>query len=331
MRRIALWTSLALGCSRAPAAPEPAAATAPVPAARSTQSAEPLARAGEKAFGAPSDGAPSTSTSNTRDGAPGADAPRTDTGTPCGSLDCLAFESPEAAFEHVLARAPRVLAVGETHAQKGSEGVPSATERFSTALLPRLSGRASDLVIELMLASGRCGQAEKQVQRQTEAVTEHQAPTAKNAFVELGHRAKALGIAPHALTPTCDEYTAITRAGASDIALMLETVARVTARTVNELLAKPGSSMIVSYGGAIHNDVAPRPGREAWSFAPELAARAAYVELDLIVPEYVKDTEAWRAQPWYDAFASARRSHAARLFRTAPNAFALVFASQEPQ
>jgi hypothetical protein len=165
------------------------------------------------------------------------------------------------------------------------------------------------------------------VERQTEAVTQNQTATAKNAFVELGHRAKALKIQPHPLTPSCEEYAAITRSGDNDVATLLETVARVTTRKVAELLAKPQSSLIVTYGGAIHNDVAPRPGREAWSFGPELSGRAAYVELDLIVPEYVKDTEAWRSLPWYEAFAKAPRSEATRLFATGPRSFVLVFAN----
>jgi len=232
----------------------------------------------------------------------------------------------------VLARKPRVLAAGEAHAQKGTEAIPSATRRFAEQLLPRLAGRASDLVIELMIASGKCGKAEQKVQEQQRPVTQNQTATAQNEFVALGHRAKALGIQPHPLTPTCEEYGAVTRAGQNDVALLLETVARVTAREVSTLLGNGKSSLVVTYGGALHNDAAPRPGRESWSFGPELLGRTegAYLELDLIVPEYVKDTETWRALPWYDAFTRAPTSSSARLIVTGPASYVLIFPNTKP-
>ena len=225
-----------------------------------------------------------------------------------------------------------MLAVGEAHAQKGTEAIESATHRFGERLLPRLKGRATDLVIELLIASGKCGRTEQQVREQQRPVTENQAATAQNEFVTLGHRAKALGIAPHPLTPSCEEYAAVTRAGQADVALLLETVARVTAREATALLGRNGGAMVVTYGGAIHNDVAPREGRESWSFGPELAShtQGAYVELDLIVPEYVKDTEAWRALPWYAAFTKAPISASTRLFATGPTSFVLIFPNAKP-
>jgi hypothetical protein len=244
----------------------------------------------------------------------------------CGD-QCLAFTSSEEAFDYVLARAPRILAVGEAHAQKGTEAIESATRRFAERLLPRLQGRASDLVIELMIASGKCGTTEQKVREQQRPVTQNQTATAQNEFVTLGHRAKALGIQPHPLTPSCEEYGAVTRAGQADVAVLLETVARITARQAKALLDNGKSAMVVTYGGAIHNDVAPRAGRESWSFGPELSGQiqGAYVELDLIVPEYVKDTEAWRALPWYDAFIKAPTSPAARLITTGPASYVLIF------
>ncbi len=60
---------------------------------------------------------------------------------PCGALDCLAFATPEAAFEYVLQSAPRVLAIGEAHAQEGTAGIHSSTRRFAEQLLPLLAGK----------------------------------------------------------------------------------------------------------------------------------------------------------------------------------------------
>lgn len=251
----------------------------------------------------------------------------------CGT-GCKAFSSAEAAFDHVLVESPRVLAVGEAHAQAGGPKLPSSTRRFMDVLLPRLAPRAADLVIELWLADGSCGKVEQKVRKQQEAVTAPQAATNQNEFMELGHRAKALGIMPHALVPSCEQYRKIAGAGAADIEEMLIMVKMVTARDVSQLLAKRGPErLIVAYGGALHNDLAPRPGREDFSFGPELARTTAerYVELDLIVPEQIKDNETWRALPWYGQYPADGAGSDAYLLSWTPHAYALVFPKAVPE
>jgi hypothetical protein len=234
----------------------------------------------------------------------------------------------------VLLEQPRVLAIGEAHAQSTGPKLPSSTVRFMDSLLPRLRPRATDLVIELWVANGSCGNVEQKVQKQQQAVTAPQAPSNQNEFLELGHRAKALGIMPHALVPSCDQYRKIAGAGADDIEEMLIMLKTVTARDVAELLAKRGPErMVIAYGGAMHNDLVPRPGREAFSFGPELAQATSnrYVELDLVVPEQIKDNETWRALPWYPQYAAAKGERAAYLLTWAPRAYALLFPRAEAE
>lgn len=248
----------------------------------------------------------------------------------CGELACKAFPDAAAAFDYVLAEQPRVLAVGEAHAQREGSGaeVSSSTKRFMDALLPRLAPRASDLVIELWLANGSCGKVEKHVQEQQNAVTAPQAASNQSEFVELGHRAKALGIMPHALVPSCEQYRKIAGAGAGDIEEMLTMIRDVTRRDVEALLAKRGPDrLVVAYGGAMHNDLLPRPGRETFSFGPDLSqtTQGRYVELDLVVPEQIKDSEAWRALPWYGFYSRDRAGSEAYLYSWAPHAYALLF------
>jgi hypothetical protein len=245
----------------------------------------------------------------------------------CGA-GCKAFRNAEAAFDHVLLENPRVLAIGEAHAQSAGPKLASSTKRFTDALLPRLAPRATDLVIELWVANGSCGKVEQKVQKQQEAVTAPQAGTNQNEFMELGHRAKALGIMPHALVPSCEQYRKIAGAGAGDIEEMLVMLKVVTARDVRALLSKRDPErLIVAYGGAMHNDLVPRPGREGFSFGPELATATAdrYVELDLIIPEQIKDTETWRALPWYSRYSVEESGSDAYLLTWAPHAYALVF------
>jgi len=250
----------------------------------------------------------------------------------CGELSCKAFPSAVAAFDYVLRDAPRVLAIGEAHAQSETPGAAaksaSSTKRFMDDLLPRLAPRAADLVIELWLANGSCGKVEQKVQKQQSAVTAPQAATNQNEFVELGHRAKALGIMPHALVPSCEQYQKIAGAGAADIEEMLAMIKSVTQRDVEELLSKRAPErLVVAYGGAMHNDLVPRAGREDFSFGPELSRVTAqrYVELDLVIPEQIKDSEAWRALPWYPHYSREKAGTEAYLYSWAPHAYALLF------
>ena len=105
----------------------------------------------------------------------------------CGELGCQEYSSAEKAFAQVLAEEPRVLALGEAHAQKGSEGVASTAKRFGEQLLPLLRGRATDIVIELLIADGKCGKpVEEHVAEQQRPVTENQAASNQNEFIELG-------------------------------------------------------------------------------------------------------------------------------------------------
>jgi hypothetical protein len=250
----------------------------------------------------------------------------------CGSLGCLAFATPEAAFEYVLALQPRVLAIGEAHAQAGTTGIRSSTRRFAEQFLPLLSGKSKHIVIELLLANCQPKTVERAAQVQA-PVTKQQAKGNQNEFLTLGKYAQRLGIEPQALAPDCAQYDSVAAAGEEGVARLLTLVAQQTQRSVETLLAKPDTSyeLILTYGGALHNDLYPRPGQEGWSFGPQLAAAShgRYLELDLIVPEFVKDTEAWRGLPWFGAFDRERLSNETLLYRPAASSFALIFPKTE--
>jgi hypothetical protein len=245
---------------------------------------------------------------------------------------CEVMPSPLAAWNKVLEASPLVLAIGETHAQKDVPGVASATKRFTDDLLPTLEGRATDLVLELWVANGACGKQEKKVAAQQKDVTVTQAETNQNEFVTLGNAANARKIKPHVLVPPCDEYARILDAGGGDVDAMLSMIARLTEQKVEGLLPKAQGKMIVTYGGAMHNDATPREGREAWSFGPQAikASGGRYVELDLIVPELVKDTDAWRAQPWYARYDAQAHHGETLLFTTGPRSYAIIFPRVTP-
>ena len=310
LRAVSLISLALVGCAtRAPARPPSLTPAAPAGASPTNRGQSRGAAAAAPASAAAS--------------SPAEPAPR-----PCGALGCLAFATPEAAFAYVLQTAPRVLAIGEAHAQEGTPGIHSSTRRFAEQLLPMLAGKSKHIVIELLVA--HCKQATVSgVAKQQAPVTEHQAKGNQNEFLALGKVAQRLGIEPEPLSPDCAEYESVIAAGDDGVARLLGLVADTTSRAVEALLAKPDTAaeILLTYGGALHNDLYPRPGQEAWSFGPKLAANTGgrYVELDLIVPEFVKDNEAWRNLPWFQAFDREHLSDEALLYRPNPSSFALIF------
>ncbi len=257
--------------------------------------------------------------------------------TACGSLHCLQFESPEDAFRHVLATNPVILAVGESHAQKKAT-VPSSAKRFTDTFLPFLRGKASDLVVELMAPNPSCKKTTKEVKKKHEVVTDHQAPTAQNEYVQMGERARALGLVPDLLRPSCEDLTAINEAGDDAVATTLSTIAHLTTSQVEKLLGPSGrkpedaGKMIVTYGGVLHNDPAPSGARAQWSYGPALAkiAKDRYVALDLFVPEFIENTEVWRALPWFRHYDPSRLGDKTTLFRLEDGSFVLIFPRTDP-
>lgn len=238
------------------------------------------------------------------------------------------FDTAADAFRHVLETKPKVLAVGETHAPADVASVESSTKRFARDLLPIVAPGAKTLVLELWVADPKCNRAQvAQVQKGTQEVTQNQAKSNPSEFMVLGSEAKRLGVMPKILVPSCDEYAGILDAGGRDIETMLRMIARLSAAEIEKGLAAHPDAMVLAYGGAMHNDVSPVKGREDFSFGPSLSAATGdrYVELDLIVPEFVRDTDAWRALPWYASFDPKIHGKKAVLFETGPRSFVLVF------
>jgi hypothetical protein len=231
----------------------------------------------------------------------------------------------------VLADRPLALGIGEAHALAGSEAVASTTRRFTDELLPSLAGLGSHLVVELLNPDRRCEGLAREVRKEQQPVTAPQSAQNQNDYVELGQRARALGIEPFVLSPTCDEFRAIADAGVSAIDVMLQTIARVTSRMLRGALAKNQAAgraaLVIAYGGLLHNDVDPTSAKERWSYGPDLArfTRGRYVELDLIVREFIKDTEVWRTLPWHAHFDPSRFDDQWLLMKTGPQRYVLFF------
>ena len=293
-------------------------------AAPSASAASPLSSASPVSAGsaAASAAAPTAPPSQAGAGAAGVD---------CGALGCRLFDTPAAAFRVILDTKPLIVAMGEAHAQKGTEAIPSSAKRFTTDLLPLLEGRSSDLLVEIMAPPKGCKATTEQVRTKQKVVTEKQADTNQSEYVIMGNEAKARHIVPDLLRPTCADLEAIDKAGPDAVVASLTAITRLTKAQVEGLLdrnTKAGAEKIVAtYGGAIHNDIAPPPERAAWSFGPDLSARVGgrYVEVDMFVPEFIQDTESWRKLEWYPHFDRTRHPDKTTLFNPRPGSYVLIF------
>ena len=250
-------------------------------------------------------------------------------GKPCGALGCLAFTTPGRAFAYTLHTQPRVIAIGEAHAQKAAPNVESATRRFARDLLPELAPRTKGIVIELLTPARQCEKHEEQaVAERTKPVTAPQAETNQNEFVALGFEAKRRGIWAEPLIPTCDELKAVLAAQEGDIAALLELIATITVRESFDFLDhKPPEQALAIYGGLLHNDANPKADHATWSFGPRVSEHAlgSYVEVDLIVPELIRNEEPWTSLPWFSQYDASRHGADTWLYQTGPASFVLIF------
>jgi len=258
-------------------------------------------------------------------------------GIPCGALSCTQFDSPRAALLAAIGRDARVVALGEAHAPRGATA-PSAAKRFTEELLPVFAGRASDLLVELMTPPAGCSDAAAEVRQKQAPATSQQSPTNQNEYLAMGERARALGIVPDMLRPSCADMDRVRDAGDGAIEASLEMIARLSTAQAERLLDRDARSEadrgkeVVVYGGMLHNDLDPPPERTKWSYAPALDAETGgkLVAVDLVVPEFIVDEPTWRALPWFSRYDRARLGAKTTLFRLADRSFVLVFPEMRP-
>jgi len=240
------------------------------------------------------------------------------------------YPSAAAALQVLLALHPRVLAIGEFHQTKATAGIPSALKRFTRRLLPVLhKAGATDLVVETWLATGSCGEVEKKAVAEVEKTTQRPART-ENEVVTLILRAKRLGLKPRVLRIGCEDYQALTSGNEVDFDRLLRLTRDQLEAKIRAALARKGSGLVLSYGGALHNDVDPPSDLVPYAFGPAVArlVPGRYVELDLYVPEFIEKNPTIRAKPWYQVYRHSRRRGRVTLVRRGESSFALIFPSR---
>jgi hypothetical protein len=239
----------------------------------------------------------------------------------------VAYPSAAAAVQTLLAGRPRVVAFGEYHQQKKTAKIPSALSRFTREILPVLADSgATDLVAETWIATGSCGEIERKAVAQVDKTTERPAHTEKEV-VTLLRRAKEKGLQPRILQVACEDYQALSAGGRMDFERLLRLTRDQLELQIRVALQRPGSRLVVNYGGALHNDLHPSAEWAPYAFG-EAVARAVdghYLEVDLYVPEYIERDRAIRREPWYAQYRAASRPGGAVLIARGPASYALVF------
>jgi hypothetical protein len=145
-------------------------------------------------------------------------------------------------------------------------------------------------------------------------------------------RAFDLGLVNHTLLIDCDDYKSMLDAeGELDPEQSLLLMRRKVEEKALDVREKaegglPGK-MLVLYGGALHNDLTPNPDDEAFAFGKALQreTQGGYVELDLLVPEYVEDDGELRGFPWFKGALALAKQGKTVLVERSPGVNVLLF------
>jgi hypothetical protein len=252
--------------------------------------------------------------------------------SPATSADAAVstYPSAAAAVQALLAGNPRVVAFGEYHQQKRTARIPSALRHFTREILPALrAAGATDLVVETWITTGSCGEVERKAVARVDKATQRPAST-ENEVVTLLRRAKQSGIEPHILQVACKDYQAIFAGGRVDYDKLLRLTRDQLETQIRAALQRPGSRLVGSYGGAIHNDLHAAPDFAPYAFGEAIArtVNGKYLEIDLYVPEYVEKDPLIRREPWYQQYRRAFRPHLVVVVARGPESYVLIFPRQ---
>lgn len=207
---------------------------------------------------------------------------------------------PEELVEVIGGLGPRLLGVGELHATVDGPAETPAIAWFTDRLLPLLAPSATDLVVETWVFEGGCGAQEETVAATLPEDT-RRPPETEDAIVRLARRARELGVEPRALELSCGDYALVVDAqGRIVYDQLLSALTAKLGAFAREGLATPAACLVL-YGGAVHNDLHPRPALATYSYAVDIAAQApeAYVELDLYPRAAARTQAAFAEEPWF--------------------------------
>ncbi len=236
------------------------------------------------------------------------------------------------AMAHILSTSDaKIIGFGEFHQTNDTTSTLSALDRFTSQILPIVKSSSGNLVVETWINEGNCGEKEKEVHKNLDKTTERPKET-ETEVVKLMKAAKESGVEPHILKMKCTDYDRLMQNdGKVDYWEFLELITRgleEKARTlVLETPTEEKKRTVIIYGGAIHNDMEPYEDLAPYSFAKDLhkATDGGFLEVDLYVPEFVKDKEQLQAEPWFPVFKEHVSPRKVLLIERSPSSYIIVF------
>lgn len=226
--------------------------------------------------------------------------------------DARLFDSPADAMKAIMEVEPQIIGFGEYHKLTSSANVQSALSRFADEILDVVGPKTAHLVLETWSVDPSCGKKGKAVTKQVQE-TIQRPKEVESEMQKLMRRSKEHGMSGSILNFTCKEFGGLLRKGPGgpglDTEKLLETVSRKLGEdALTAWTKKESDKMVLVYGGATHNNLSPYPGLESWSYAQELAekSKARFVEVDLYVPELVKDDTLLSQEAWFPLLKEAR-------------------------
>jgi hypothetical protein len=253
-------------------------------------------------------------------------------------VPCETYASPVQALEKILDEAaPRIIGFGEYHQQEETVDVPSAIKRFTDSLLPVLTDKTSDLLLETWIPEGDCGEAEEAVVADVEE-TINRPESTEDEIVTLIKTAWAFGVQPHIMKMTCEDYMKLqgSDTGEVDYNGLMNMIARQMEEKCMQLLEArrdedPARTLLVIYGGALHNDMVPDDEWRDASFGPKIdtVTQGRYVEVDLYVPEFIEGDEYMQQEAWFPVFRKNASPDRVLLIKPGPNRYILVLRRQK--
>ena len=236
-------------------------------------------------------------------------------------------KKPEHALREVIIRSsPEIIGFGEFHTVEGhNQKVKSALAHF-IKMLDLLKGYINDMILETWITNGNCGQVEKQATESIEETIQRPEST-ESEIIQLINSLKQKNISPHILTITCNEYESLLDKNKEmDYEKLLKMITDLTLKKTKQFFGR--NRTVATYGGAIHNSLYPQKDDINYSYGPILKkiSKNKYVEVDLIVPEYVEpDAEFIKNELWYPYFKKFKSKSKTLLLEVKPFSYAIIF------
>ncbi|OGB90261.1 hypothetical protein A2625_02930 [candidate division WOR-1 bacterium RIFCSPHIGHO2_01_FULL_53_15] len=233
----------------------------------------------------------------------------------------IVFHDLKDAFSQVLRSNPEALGVGEYHPTESAPAADPAIKFFADPAVLNLlkQHRYSDLVIETWTTDGKCHE---------EKVIMNKLDRPDNIIAKIDRlirNSKNTAINPHIMKISCSDFNLILIGPEIvDYPGLLSLMREKMMQNAQGLLAK--KSKFVLYGGALTNDLFPNPGDRNFTYGEQLAQATInrYVEVDLLVPEFIQNDEGIKKQSWYKTYLKSAPKNKVIMFNPKPNQFIII-------